>query len=177
MSRACAALGAALTLMLVASPALAVEDRFHFGVDAGLATATYPEFIVPGFNAGAHGLYGISDAFNLRLSFDMSVYDLPDPASSALIWGGLAGAEYVLDTIDWVVYGGAQLGPVLVSTQNGDDVWQAGVEIPVGVSYLLSDRFALRLVEAKMRFQFFGTETSPTEQFMLGTGMEVMLEP
>jgi hypothetical protein len=161
----------------VASDAEAVEDRLHFGVDAGIATATFPEVTVAGFNGAFHGLYGISDAFNLRASFDVSVYELPDPDTSALMWGGLAGAEYVLDTIDWVVYGGIQAGPVLVSVQDGSDTWQAGVEAPIGLSYLLSERFALRIIEGRIRFQFFGDEASPLDQILITTGLELMLEP
>ncbi len=155
--------------------ASAVEDRIHLGVDAGIATATYPEVSVAGFNTGIHGLYGLTDAVNLRTSFDVSVFDLPEPDTSTLMWGGLVGAEYVLDTLDWVLYGGAQGGPVLVSTQAGSDTWQLGLELPLGVSYLLSDRFALRLFEARIRFQFFGDEASPIDQLILGTGLELML--
>lgn len=169
-----AACGAALAVLAFATSAGAVEDRFHVGVDAGLATATYPEVTVAGFNAGAHGLYGISDAFNLRLSFDVSVYDLPDPDTSAIFYGGLAGAEYVLDTLDWVLYAGLQAGPVLVAVQNGSDTWQAGFELPLGVSYLLSERFALRILEGRFRLQFFGDEASPLDQLTLGTGLELM---
>jgi hypothetical protein len=165
----------AVVMMLVTTRAAAVEDKLHLGVDAGIATATFPEVTVAGFDAGLHGLYGVTDAINLRASFDVSVYDLPDPDTSALMWGGLVGGEYVLDTIDWVLYGGLAAGPVLVSVQSGSDTWQAAAEIPLGVSYLLSDRFALRLVEGRMRFQFFGDEASPLSQFMLGTGLELML--
>lgn len=166
---------AAIAVTLVVTPAAAVEDRVHLGATAGLATATFPTVTVAGFNGALHALYGVTDAVNLRASVDVSMYDLPDPDSSALMWGGLVGGEYVLDTLDWVVYGGAQAGPVLVSVQAGSDTWQAGVEIPVGLRYLLSDRFALHIVEARIRFQFFGDETSPLDQLMLTTGLELML--
>lgn len=162
------------SLLVVCDEARAVEDTFHVGVDAGIATATFPDISVAGFNANLHGLYGVTDAINLRASFDVSVYDLPEPSTSALMYGGLVGGEYVLDTIDWVLYGGLMAGPVLVSVQNGSDTWQLGAEAPLGVSYLLSERFALRLIEVRIRFQFFGDEASPIDQVMIGTGLELM---
>ncbi len=170
-----AALAWCSAALLSAGEAQAVEDTLHLGLDAGLATVRFPEVTVAGFNGGLHALYGVTDAVNLRAHLDISVYDLPDPDTSALIYGGMLGAEYVLDTIDWVVYGGVQVGPLLVATQAGSDTWQGGVEIPLGVSYLLSRRFALRLIEGRMRLHFFGDEASPLDQLVLSTGLELTL--
>lgn len=173
-ARAIAGALCAASLSFVSGEARAVEDTFHLGVDAGIATATFPELSVAGFNANLHGLYGVTDAVNLRASFDVSVYELPEPGTSAIMYGGLFGGEYVLDTIDWVLYGGLMAGPVLVSVQDGSDTWQLGAEAPLGVSYLLSERFALRMLEVRIRFQFFGDEASPIDQLMISTGLEVM---
>jgi hypothetical protein len=172
-----AACGAWAVAFLAASTSAAVEDRVHAGLQAGFATASFPEFVVGGADASAHALYGISDAFNLRLAGDLAVYDLPDPETSALLFGALTGAEYVLDTIDWVVYAGLSAGPVFLSVQQGSDTWMLGAEVPAGVSYLLSDRFALRILEVRYRLLFLGDDTTPTGQLYFGAGLELMVQP
>lgn len=163
-----------LAVATAAGDGAAVEDRLHFGLDAGFATSSFPAYQAAGFDGGAHALYGISDAFNLRVGADVGVYDLPDPDTSALVFGAMTGAEYVLDTIDWVIYAGLTLGPTLVSVQSGADTWMLGLEIPGGVSYLLSDRFALRLLEVRYRLHFFGDDTTPGDQLYLGAGLQIM---
>jgi len=162
----------ALSAALVPSEAGAFERTFHAGLDAGLTEVFFTDYSVAGLSGGTHLMYGISDAFNLRTNLDVSVFDLPDPATSLLVYNATFGAEYLLDTISWVVYGGALAGPVVGSVQNGEDSVQLSLELLGGISYLLSDSWALRIFESRLRLLPFAGEQIPTQSLLFTSGLE-----
>jgi hypothetical protein len=170
---AAAAAVAALVALLPASAA-AFERTWHFGADVGYATTVFPGFTAGGFGAGGYVTYGLTDAINLRVQADATIVELPDPLTSALFYQAGLGGEYVLDTIDWVVYGGALAGPVDVSIQEGGDMLQLGLIVPVGLNYQLSQRFAVG-GEGQLRLFLLGPAGSPTTNLTLLGRFEVML--
>ena len=151
----------------------AFERTWHFGANVGYATTAFPNYVTGGFGAGAYVSYGLTDAVNLRAQADATIVELPDPLTSALFYQGALGAEYVLDTIDWVVYGGALAGPVDVSIQDGADLLQLGLVIPVGLTYQLSQRLAVG-GEGQMRLFLLGPAGSPTTNLTLLGRFELM---
>ena len=105
----------------------------------------------------------MNDAINLRLHADLSVFDLPEPSTSAIIYGGVVGGEYVLDILDWVPFVGAMAGPAVLAIQDGETVLHIGVEIPFGLGYQLSDSWTVG-AEGRYRLFLFGSaELSPTQ--------------
>lgn len=159
-----------LTAALVCLPAeaWAFDGLWHVGLDAGYALGAFPEASVSGFAGGAHLAYGISDAFNLRLNADVSAFDLPEPATSAVVYAGAVGAEYSLDVLDWILYVGALAGPAAVAVQDGEVLGQMTVQVPLGLSWRFSPSWAVGL-EGQYRFFFLGPEGSPASS-LLGVG-------
>ncbi len=160
------------------SEAEAFERQWHLGIDFGYALAGFPEAVAGGYGGGLHVAYGITDAFNLRLQGDVTVFDLPEPATSALIYDAAFGVEYVIDILRWVPYIGALAGPVYVARQDAEDSagvvtehedsWLLGLEIPLGLGYQLSRSFTIGL-EGRYRVFLLGGGTSPTSS-LLGLG-------
>jgi opacity protein-like surface antigen len=147
-------------LVSLPAEASAFDGLWHAGIDAGYALGAFPDAAVNGFGGGLHLAYGISDAFNLRLNADVSAFDLPEPATSALIYAGALGAEYSLDVLDWVLYVGALAGPANVAIQDGADLWQMTVQVPLGLSWMFSPNWAVG-IEGQYRLFFLGPEGSP----------------
>jgi hypothetical protein len=167
LERALVALVLGAASQWVALPeAAAVERELATGVDVGYALGGFPDASVSGFGAGAHLGYGVSDAFNLRLSGDVSAFDLPEPGQSALLYSVLFGAEYVIDVLEWVPYIGAASGVSVMSLQNGPNVVHLAIDIPGGLGYRLSSFLTLG-VEARYRLLLFGSEVSPTSGLAL----------
>jgi opacity protein-like surface antigen len=168
----------ALGLSGFSSEAQAFERQWHLGIDFGYALSGFPEAAANGYGGGLHLAYGITDAFNLRLHGDVTVFDLPDPATSALIYNASLGVEYVFDVLTWVPYVGLLVGPVHLAVQDAEDSagvvtenadsWLLGVEVPLGLGYQLSRSFTIG-VEGRYRLFPFGDETSPTHN-LLGLG-------
>lgn len=155
-----------VTVAIVCAPAeaAAFEGLWHFGLDAGYSMTSFPTATVGGLGGGLHGAYGISDAFNLRLNADVTVFDLPEPETSALIYSGALGAEYSLDVLEWVLYVGALAGPADVSIQDGDHLVQMTVQVPLGLSWMFSRHWAIG-VEGQYRLFLLGPEGSPSDTF------------
>jgi hypothetical protein len=156
----------------------AVERQWHAGVDAGWYLGGFPEGSVNGFGGGVHLAYGISDAFNLRLHADVAPFDLPEPATSALMHGAFFGAEYVFDILDWVPYIGVAPGAVLVSRRPGSedpggDRWHLGIEVPIGLGYQLSHHIAF-LAEWRLRALLLGDERTPVSNSLVMGRFELM---
>ncbi len=164
------ALGALLAT-IASAPCHAFEEEWHVGAHVGYALSSFEVGPASGFGAGVFGSYGITDAVNLRLGGDVSIVDIPPPETSALIYTANAGAEYVLDTLDWVVYAGALTGPVNVSIQEGPDLWSLGFFVPFGVMYRFGDHWAAG-GEGQWRLFLFGPEGSPVNNLMFGGRFE-----
>jgi hypothetical protein len=154
----CGSLVVAVTLF--SGTAEAFEREWHFGAQVGYALSSFAAGPASGFGAGGLASYGLTDAVNLRVNADVSIVDIPAPGTSALIYTTTAGAEYILDTIDWVVYAGALTGPVNVSVQQGDDLWNLGLVVPFGLHYRFGDHWAVG-GEGQWRLFLFGPEGSP----------------
>ncbi|MBW2453837.1 MAG: hypothetical protein JRI68_04980 [Deltaproteobacteria bacterium] len=160
------------------SEAQAYERQWRLGMDFGYAIAGFPEAAAAGYGGGLHLTYGLTDVFNVRLHGDVTVFDLPDPATSALIYNGALGVEYVVDIMRWVPTLGVLVGPVHVARQDAEtadgevteypDRWLLGLEIPLGLGYQLSRTFTIGL-EGRYRLLPFGEEDSPTHN-LLGFG-------
>jgi len=156
----------------------AYERQWRLGIDFGYSVAGFPEGAVGGYGGGLHLAYGITDAFNLRLHGDVTVFDLPDPATSALLYQGALGLEYVIDVMRWVPYLGVLAGPVYVARQDTEtaegevterpDHWLLGIEVPLGLGYQLSPNFLVGF-EGRLRLLPFGPDDRPTQQ-LLGLG-------
>jgi len=149
-------------MVLGGSVASAYERQWRVGPDFGWVAASFPGGSVDGFGAGAHVTYGLTDAINLRAQGDLSVFDLPE-ASSAIVYGGVVGGEYVLDVLNWVPFVGAMAGPVALAIQDGETVMHLGVEIPFGLGYQLSEQWTVG-AEGRYRMYLLGSEAvSPSE--------------
>jgi hypothetical protein len=153
------------------SSAFAFERQWHFGASVGYTMLGFPDALASGFGAAAYGSYGVHDAINLRAQFDFAIVDIPDPGLSAMTYMPSVGAEYVFDTLQWIFYVGALVGPVDVSLQDGPDLWQAGLLIPVGLNYQLSRSFAIGF-EGQYRLYLFGADGSPVNNLFLGGRFE-----
>jgi hypothetical protein len=173
-----ASLAAAAVVLLAPASASAFERQWHAGLDFGYAVGGFPEAAVSGFGGGTHLTYGVSDAFNLRLQLDLSAFDLPDPRTSALIWNAQGGAEYVFDVLEWVWYAGLLVGGADVATQGTEEV--EGTDVPVmtidpliGLGYQFNRYFSLG-AEIRYRLTLFGDDTTPTNNLLVHTRVEVM---
>ncbi len=161
-----AALAVALGATLAAGPAGAVEREWHVGMGAGYSLATFPNATAHGFDAGLHATYGVSDAFNLRLHSDVSAFDLPDPQTSAILFGAGFGAEYVFDILQWVPYAGATVGPSATFIQGGPKLVRLGIELPAGLGYKITRNFTIGF-EARYRLMLLGNgEVGPSNGFV-----------
>jgi len=161
-----------LFFVLTAAPSAgAFERQWHLGAGVGYVLAGFPEAAASGFGASAYATYGVTDAVNLRTQFDMSIVDIPEPGTSALIYAPSFGMEYVFDTLQWILYGGVLVGPVDVSLQEGPDLWQAGLALPLGLNYQLSRSFAVG-IEGQYRLFLFGQEGSPVNNLWAGGRFE-----
>ncbi len=169
MARAATSASVLLSSVLLSGVAGAHEKQLHLGLDAGVSTVTFSEELAPaGYGGGAYVAYGLDDMFNLRAQFDLQIYELPEPLTSALIYAPTVGAEYVFDVMQWVLYAGVLAGPANVAIQAEEDRWQGVLQIPFGVKYLLTgslDSPVALGVEGQYRAFLFGPEGSPTDTF------------
>jgi len=161
----------ALLVTTTSAPARAFEREWHVGAQVGYALSSFPAGKASGFGAGGLASYGLTDAVNLRINGDVSIVDIPEPETSALIYTATAGAEYMLDTLDWVVYAGALTGPVNVSIQDGPDLWNLGFVVPFGLLYRFGDHWAVG-GEGQWRLFLFGPDGSPVNNLSLGGRFE-----
>jgi hypothetical protein len=160
------ALAIAAAVVSITSPGRAYERQWHVGVGFGYALGGFPGGAVSGFGGGTHLTYGVSDAFNLRLHGDVAAFDLPEPATSAILLSGALGAEYVFDVLEWVPYVGLSAAPVTMLVQGGATRVHLGVELPFGLGYQL-DRSWTVGVEGRYRLMLFGDPaTSPTHNLL-----------
>jgi hypothetical protein len=150
-----AALLIALGSLFIAERAGAYEREWHVGMGAGYSLATFPVGTANGFDAGVHATYGVSDAFNLRLHSDVSAFDLPNPHTSAVLFGAGFGAEYVFDILQWVPYVGATVGPSATFIQGGPKLVRLGIELPAGLGYKINRSFTVGF-EARYRLMLLG---------------------
>lgn len=138
-------LGVALALAFVAQPALAFERQWHLG--GSLGAAIWADGGVPAGPAlGAHGAYGLSDTFDLKLEVLASSHSR---GSEALTWfGASTGLAYKLDVLRWVPYAGVQVGYYSLSGSLRPDPLsggEPGMSIDLGLDYAFSRRFGLGL--------------------------------
>jgi len=169
MAKAATSAGVLLPGLLWAASTTAHEKQLHLGLDAGVSTVTFSEELAAsGYGGGAYVAYGLDDTFNLRAQFDLQIYELPEPLTSALVYAPTVGAEYVFDVMQWVLYAGVLAGPANVAVQTEADRWQGVLQVPFGVKYLLTGELdspvALGL-EGQYRAFLFGPEGSPSDTF------------
>jgi hypothetical protein len=144
-----AAAGAAAAIAFAPSTAHAYEHQFHLGGSFGYVGLV-------GDN-GASGLggrinfdYGITDAINLMTRAEMISY----PKQGVLVPSAAAGIGYVIDILQWVPYFGAMAGVADIWTVSCPSTGKIAcshlpkldLEIPAGLDYLVSRRFAVGVV-------------------------------
>jgi len=156
-----ALLAATACTALAARPAAATERQWRLGADFGYAMAGLPQGTLSGFGGGPHLSYGLSDAFNLRVTTDLTAFDLPDPAAYTLIWSAAAGIEYVIDVLEWVPYVGLAAGPADVMVQDEPDEVRLGLTLPFGLGYQLLRELTVGF-DGRYRLLLFGPADSGT---------------
>jgi hypothetical protein len=136
----------------------AVEGEHQLGVNIGIPMLTISDKSTPDIGAafGIHYGYGITDQFNLLVEAQYALLALGSPAPAmgsttpastvdpGQLWSADAGLTYVLDVLRWVPYFGAMAGGYLF--QGGalpSAVLLPGVEIVVGLDYLVTPRWAV----------------------------------
>jgi Outer membrane protein beta-barrel domain len=162
-----AAFGAGAAIIFVASPAGAVEQEKHLGVDLGasiLDTNGKADF---GGAAGVHWTYGLNDAFDLIVEGTGSLVALKqhdDTTHSRPTWVANAdvGVGYVFDVLRWVPYLGVLAGGYVLSGGTIDGArFRPGVEIEVGLDYRLTRSFEVG-VTARQHMLFTDMSTYPS---------------
>jgi hypothetical protein len=140
---------AAFLIALVAGgDAQAFERQWHVGVDAGYAALF--EGTVSGFGGGAHGAYGLSDAFNAMLEFDVTHHprasvtlgpaNAPTTFSLETVVSGGAGIAYTIDVARAVPY----VGVLAAGYYLGDlSPMSPGGQIALGLDYQLQRNWAI----------------------------------
>lgn len=155
-----AATAASLAALLAPGRAEAFERQWHAGASFGYALLA-DSGSYPGFGGRLHGAYGITDAVNAVVEFDMATH----PGGNYLVLGGSAGATYVIDILQWVPYVGLEAGAydlMLAGTCGGKGEpschsTKLGVAVPFGVDYTVTRSFALGLA-GKYTLLFPGEE-------------------
>ena len=137
---------AAIVALLSAAPAEAFERQWHAGAAFGYALLTDPG-TYPGFGGRLHLAYGLTDSFNALVEVDLASH----PGGKTLVFGGSAGATYVVDILQWVPYVGLTVGGYdLVANRRcggpGEPLCHDGrfaVAVPFGLDYAVTRDFAV----------------------------------
>ena len=136
----------------LARSAVAFERQWHVGAGVGAAAIAEPD-VKAGPVFGVHGVYGISDVFDVRASLLQSFQRYgPEPLR---VTAATAGLAYKMDVIRWVPYFGVQVGYYRLRGASPpgelrtDD---AGLSLDLGIDYAVKRRFALG---AELRYHGF----------------------
>jgi hypothetical protein len=165
---------AALTAacLAVAVPAGAVERENAIGVDVGGAILVVADKSAQdvGASVGLHYTYGLSDALNLVADAGWSLValneGLTDPTTPRTrptnVTNADAGLAYVLDVLQWVPWGAAELGGYALDGGTLDAVKiLPGVALAVGLDYRLNRSWSLG-VEGREHLLFTEMSTYPS---------------
>jgi hypothetical protein len=141
-----AAVAAALAALLAPSRADAFERQWHVGAGFGYALLANPGTYA-GFGGRLHLAYGLTDAINALVEFDMASH----PSGDLMSLGGSAGITYVVDVLQWVPYLGMEVGGydfLLAGTCDGAGEpscrrGKIGGGIPFGIDYMVTRSFAI----------------------------------
>ncbi len=146
-------LAAGLAAIFAAGPLQASEGQWRLGAAAGGALWTADAYQI-GPAVGLHTGYAVSDMFDVLLQGSLSRHSLDDDAAvaaeddAAFMYSAVAGLSYKLDVIEWVPYAALMAGYYGVSQDPlGDSLRRHdfGIEIAVGLDYVLSRNWALGL--------------------------------
>ncbi|MGH7272195.1 MAG: outer membrane beta-barrel protein [Polyangiaceae bacterium] len=143
--KAIAAAILAVAFTVIATPARAVEEEKHLGVDLGAAMLVLKDQSAPdlGPAMGGHFTYGLTDAFNLMAEGTFSIVSFSTPSDPRApktlpAWTANAdvGVGYVFDVLRWVPYAGLLVGGYALSggTLGGVKILP-GAEIALGLDY------------------------------------------
>jgi len=141
-----AATAAALAALLATEQAAAFERQWHAGASFGYALLADPG-TYPGFGGRLHAAYGLTDAFNAVVEFDMASH----PGGNYLVLGGSGGITYVVDILQWVPYFGLEVGAydlMFAGACGGGGEpschsAKLGLAVPFGVDYAVTRGFAI----------------------------------
>jgi hypothetical protein len=161
-------------LLALGRPAAAVERENAIGVDAGGAI-----FVVSqkssqdvGASFGLHYTYGLSDALNLVADAGWSLValneGLTDPTTPRTrptnVTNADAGLAYVLDVLQWVPWGAAEIGGYALEGGTLDAVkLLPGAALAVGLDYRVNRSWS---VGASGREHLLFTEMSTYPSFL-----------
>ncbi len=135
------------------SGANAFERQWHAGVDVGYASL-FGDHSSGGVGAGAHVVYGISDAFDALLELDVSHH----PSASTNVFSAGAGLAYTLDVARIVPYAGLLVAGYKLTDQLATTA--PGGQFALGVDYELDRHLAVGL-EFRMHL-IFATDPAGT---------------
>jgi hypothetical protein len=172
--RGLVAVAVGVAVVVLPGAAQAVEREHALGVDVGGAIFMVADKSSPdiGGSIGLHYTYGLSDAFNLVADAGWSLValneTLTDPTTPHTrptnITNADVGLAYVLDVLQWVPWGAAEIGGYALDggTIGGVQVLP-GAAIAVGLDYRLNRSWAIG-VSAREHLLF--TELSTYPSFM-----------
>jgi hypothetical protein len=160
------ALGAAA--WLASGSAAAYEHQWHAGASFGYS-ALFADQTYNGFGGGLHLTYGANDTVNLLAEIEATYY----PGKWSVVSGGL-GAAYVLDVLQWVPWGGIEVGPAgLLSLDpkcgTACTAFRFSAAIPFGLDYQISRSFTVGLGG---RFQVLLLGATPWETLTVAARAE-----
>ena len=163
------ALAAGAAALLAPARASAYERQWHFGASFGY-DALFASTTAHGFGGGVHLAYGLSDMFNLIAEIDATVH----PSPSLTVVSGAIGAAYVLDVLQWVPWGGLEVGPAgLLSLDpkcaTACTAFRFSAAIPFGLDYQISRSFTVGLGG---RFQVLLLGATPWETLTVAARAE-----
>ena len=132
----------------------ATEHQNHIGVEGGYTYLNVSDKTTPdqGGSFGVHYAYGITDAFNFAVEAQHNIvalhqeFDRPTSPRNypAFISNASVGAQYVLDIVKWLPYGGVLVGPYAFGGGTLEKLTpQLGAQLEVGIDYQLSRSFAV----------------------------------
>jgi hypothetical protein len=135
----------------VSAKAWAIENEWHVGGGLGVAQPTSTYQLAPLLSL--HAAYGVSDMFDVRLTFAGSMHQ-PDADAAAqgaektTLALGTVGLAYKFDVIEWVPYFGVRagyfhFGPPPPANVKSYAVAGGEIGVMAGVDYSFSRAFAL----------------------------------
>jgi hypothetical protein len=146
---ALAASAVAVAASAFAGNAAAVERESQIGLELGvpmLVVHGNKSTVASGTSAGLHYTYGLSDAFNLVANADSGVLFLGVPKPATLTHADL-GLAYVLDVLQWVPWGAAEVGAYgLTGSSVGGGTVLPGAALSVGLDYRFNRSWAAGVV-------------------------------
>ena len=170
------AVGAACALTVGGEQARANEKEHHLGIGGGLGILKIDDKSTASIGPGLalHYAYQVTDAFRFMTEFSSTIVakneipapDVPRTRPTGFDAFGI-GVGYVLDvTRNWAPYGGVMAsGTALTGGTLDKPLFTFGVQLAVGVDYMLTSHFAIGIA---LREHLLLTEMSKYPSFYSG---------